>query len=420
MGSKKLKAISIERSAIKVPVAKPDLLAVKAKDLFEAAVKFDPNLGKYGTAFGFVVLPKVGAVPVRNYQTNVWPEVEMFTGEYLRTHFKHKPNPCWACRMGHCSIMEVTEGPYAGYVGEEPEYEALAAMGPIIDQKDPGAAVMLSNLIDRLGIDVNESGYLIAWLMECFERGFLTAGDLDGVEMRWGDPEATAAMLKKIAFRDGCGNMLAEGVKHAAEKIGGEALKCAIYTQKGASPRGHDHRSLWMEMIDTCCSNTGTIETGGPLAQPGVLGLAPVQNRFDPIAMSTQNAQLNGGRQFEDCLGACRFCTTDFNLTLDCLNAVTGWDFTIPEAMDVGRRAINQLRMFNFRHGLRKDLEAPSKRYSSTPIDGPVQGISMAPHWEAVRRNYYEQMGWDGETGKPLAETLERLGLGHLAEDVKR
>jgi aldehyde:ferredoxin oxidoreductase len=291
-------------------------------------------------------------------------------------------------------------------------------MGPVIDQKDPGAAVMLANLIDDLGVDCNESGYLIGWLMECYEKGFLKKKDLDGIEMKWGDPEATAEMLKKIAYRQGCGKLFAEGVKRAAETIGGEALNCAVYTQKGASPRGHDHRGYWMELIDTCLSNTGTIETGGPLAKPAALGLSPVQDRFNPLEMSTQNAKLNGGRQFEDCLGVCRFCTSDFNLTLECLNAITGWDFTIPEAMDVGRRTINQLRVFNFRHGLTKEVEAPSVRYGSTPVDGPVKGIGIMPHWDSIRRNYYEQMGWNPETGKPLPETLERLGLSHLVKDL--
>ena len=418
MGSKKLKAVSVERGEMKVPVADPERLKGSAKALFQAAVDFDPNLGRDGTAFGFEVLTPIGAIPIKNYTTNEFPGIEKFTGKYLRSHFTHKPTPCWACRMGHCTHMEVTEGPYKGVSGEEPEYEALAAMGPLIYQEDPGAALMLSNLIDDLGIDVNESGYLIAWIMECYERGLLSKDDLDGIEMNWGDAEATAAMLKKIANREGCGDRFAEGVKHAAEAMGGEAQTCAIYTRKGASPRGHDHRSLWMELIDTCVSNTGTIETGGPLAQPALLNVTPPKDRFDPIAMSTQNAQLNGGRQFEDCLGTCRFCTTDFQLTLDCLNAITGWDYTIEGAMDAGRRVINLLRVFNFRHGLDKELEAPSVRYSSTPVDGPVKGIGIVEHWETIRSNYYKEMGWDPETGKPLPETLENLGLGALAKDL--
>jgi aldehyde:ferredoxin oxidoreductase len=117
-------------------------------------------------------------------------------------------------------------------------------------------------------------------------------------------------------------------------------------------------------------------------------------------------------------LGVCRFCTSDFNLTLECLNAITGWDFTIPEAMDVGRRTINQLRVFNFRHGLKKEIEAPSVRYGSTPVDGPAKGIGIMSHWELIRNNYYQRMGWDPETGKPLPETLEKLGLADLVKDL--
>jgi len=418
MGSKKLKAVSVERGQGKVSVVDPTRLSKAAKELFEASVKLDPNLGKYGTAFAFEVFIRIGALPIRNYTTNIFPGWEKFKGEYLRTHFKVKPNPCWACRMGHCGIIEVTEGPYKGFVGEEPEYEALAAMGSVINQTDPGAAVMLANLIDRLGIDCNESGYLIGWLMECYEKGLVKKDDLDGIEMKWGDAEATAAMLKKIAHREGCGKLFAEGVKRAAETFGGEALNCAVYTQKGASPRGHDHRGNWAEMIDTCLSNTGTIESTGGFPQSEQLGFPPLQDRFDPLEVSTQNARLNGRRQFEDSLGVCRFCAQDFKLTLDCLNAVTGWDFTIPEAMDVGRRAINQLRVFNFRHGLTKEIEAPSVRYGSTPVDGPVKGIGIQPHWESIRRNYYQLMGWDPETGKPLPETLKKLGLEDLLKDL--
>jgi aldehyde:ferredoxin oxidoreductase len=86
--------------------------------------------------------------------------------------------------------------------------------------------------------------------------------------------------------------------------------------------------------------------------------------------------------------------------------------------MNVGRRTINQLRVFNFRHGLTKDIEAPSVRYGSTPIDGPAEGKAIMPHWDALRSNYYEHMGWDPATGKPLKETLEKLDLGHLYKDL--
>lgn len=419
MGSKRVKAISAVRGKGAVAVVDPVRLSEKVKALLENAKKADPLLPKWGTAHIFSMLHTIGALPVRNYTTNIFPEHEMFTGQYLRTHFKDKTKPCWACGMVHCRMMEVTEGPYKGFIGDEPEYEGVAAMSSVIGQTDPGATVMLANLVDRLGMDINETGWVIGWLMECYEKGFLRKNDLDGLEMNWGNAEATVEMLKKIAHRQGCGKLFAEGVKRAAETIGGDALNCAVYTQKGASPRGHDHRARWPELIDTCLSNTGTIEAGGGPPQPAQLGLTPLKDEFDPEGVSTMNAKLNGRRQFEDTLGVCRFCIFDFQLTIDCLNAITGWEFDIQEAMNVGGRIVNQLRLFNLRHGLIKDVEAPSVRYGSTPVDGAAKGISITPHWESIRRNYYQHMGWDPETGRPLPETLKRLDLAHLTKDLK-
>jgi aldehyde:ferredoxin oxidoreductase len=419
MGSKKLKAVAVERGRTAVPVAEPARLTKSAKALIENAQKMDPTLSEWGTAFIFPRIYRQGALPVKNFTTNIFPEPEKFGGEYLRTHFKATPSTCWACRIGHCRMTEVTEGPYTGFVGEEPEYEGLAAMSSVIGQTDPGATVMLGNMVDRLGMDINECGWLIGWLMECYEKGFLKKDDLDGIEMNWGNAESTLEMLKRIANRQGSGNLWAEGVKRASEKIGGEAADCAIYTLKGATPRGHDHRARWSELIDTCLSNTGTVELSGGFPHPEQIGIEPAKDPFDAIAVSTMNAKMNGRRQFEDSLGICFMCAQDLQLLVDCLNAVTGWDFDIWGAIDVGFRTINQLRVFNFRHGLTKEVEAPSVRYGSPPVDGPAEGKYIMPHWEALRSNYYQQMGWDPDTGKPLLETLERLGLAHIFADLK-
>jgi aldehyde:ferredoxin oxidoreductase len=111
-----------------------------------------------------------------------------------------------------------------------------------------------------LGIDNNESGWIIAWLMECFEKGILTAEDL-GMEMKWGDAEAAKEMLRRISFRQGFGEVLADGIMRAARKIGSEAVNMAVYSQKGNTLRTHDFHVKWFELFDTCVSNTGTIET---------------------------------------------------------------------------------------------------------------------------------------------------------------
>jgi aldehyde:ferredoxin oxidoreductase len=418
MGSKKLKAIVAERGRKRVAVARPDELTRLADALIESAQKAMPTLSAFGTSGALPMMHRTGQLPVKNYTTSIFPESERFSGEYLRTHFKATPSTCWACRISHCRMTEVTEGPYKGFVGEEPEYEGVAAMSSVIGQTDPGATVMLGNQVDRLGMDINESGWIIGWLMECYQKGLLKKDDLDGIEIGWGNAEATLAILKKIAYRQGSGNLWAEGVKRTAEKIGGEALNCAIYTLKGATPRGHDHRARWSEMIDTCLSNTGTIEVGPGMPIVKELGMSPPKDMFDPIEISTLNAMISGRRLFEDSLVICFFCGQDLQMLTDTLSAITGWDFTIQEAMAVGRRIVNQLRVFNFRHGLTKEIEAPSVRYGSSPVDGPAQGKSIMPHWEALRLNYYQKMGWDPETGKPLPETLEKLDLAYIIPDL--
>ena len=135
-------------------------------------------------------------------------------------------------------MTEVTEGPYKGYVGEEPEYEALAGMSAAIGNTDPGATVMLGNEIDRLGMDVNESSYTIAWMMECYEKGLLSKDDLDGLEMTWGNVEATLAMLKKIAYREGVRQYLCRRLEESGREVWRRGAEVrGLHAEGGDSPR---------------------------------------------------------------------------------------------------------------------------------------------------------------------------------------
>ncbi|MHB1417273.1 MAG: aldehyde ferredoxin oxidoreductase family protein, partial [Chloroflexota bacterium] len=419
MGAKRLKAIAAARGPFQVPISDPSRLAELVGPLFEKAKVYGGG-GVYSWGTGGSVSPaaRAGWLPVRNYTTNEFPEHEQMNGQYLRTHFEHKPTPCWACRMACCHSMRVTEGPYTGYSGEEPEYEGMASLGSQIGITDPGAAVMLCNECDRAGLDINEAGWTIGLAMECYEKGLLTRSDLDGLDLTWGNAEAARTLLWRIARREGFGDILAEGVRLAAARIGGEAPNMGIYTLKGAAPRGHDHRGRWPELLDTCTSNTGTIEATFGGMQTDRIGLPPLRDGFSPEEVSTINALFNGWHQFEDCLGVCRFCFTDATLGVPTLNAITGWELTQEEAMTIGRRLVSFLRVFNFRHGLRPEQERPSPRYMSTPHDGPVKGVGISQHYDFMLQNYRKLMGWDPETGIPLPETLVKLGLDHLIGDL--
>jgi aldehyde:ferredoxin oxidoreductase len=412
MGSKRLKAVAVARGKNRVSVADAQTLSYAAEEMFQhASTEFSKGtFYKWGTGGLLGGIYKSGQLPVKNYTTNLFPEYDKIDGQYIRAHFEHKSKPCWSCRMNHVQYVKVMEGPYAGFEGEEPEYEQIAAWGPQIGNSDAGSIVMLANMVDRLGLDCNESGWLIGWLMECIEKGVLSKDRLDGVEITWGNVEAVRVILRKVASREGCGDWLAEGVMRASQQIGGDAPKMAIYTMKGASPRSHDHRGRWYEMLDTCLSNTGTIEAswGSP---PELRGKPALTDPFSPDEVSTANAWTGGWRQFEDCLGICRFCSTNPYKTLECFNAVTGSDLSMDDALDVGRRAINILRLFNLRHGLDPALELPSPRYSSTPVDGPIQGVGIGEHFKHMREEYWRQIGWDTQSGRPLPETLKELDL---------
>jgi aldehyde:ferredoxin oxidoreductase len=419
LGAKRLKAVAITQGRDTVHVYDKATLREKASALLEDAKAAEGGRRyKWGTGGGFSTQAVAGGLPVRNYTTNVFPEHERMNGQYIRTHFEHRNKPCWACGLVHTKFMKVTEGPYTGYEGEEPEYECMAAWGPVIGNTDPGALVMLTDVTDRMGIDVNEAGWLVAWVMECYQKGILTRRDLDGLEPGWGNVEAARAILEKISRREGVGNLLAEGVKRAAEKVGGESVNLGVYVLKGATPRGHDHRAIWPEMLDTCVSATGTVQSAARLTKPAFFGHPPVTNPFSPWEVAGANAKLEGWFVFLDSLPICRFISLDPDLTLACVNAITGRGLTRSEALIIGRRIVTQLRVFNFRHGLDPALEAPSPRYGSTPTDGPAQGKSIAPYFQWMKQFYFELMGWDPATGMPLPQTLRALGLEKLIPDV--
>jgi aldehyde:ferredoxin oxidoreductase len=412
LGSKKLKAIVVFRGKKKLKIFSNKLNDI-AKTMSEEAKKIGASavIFRGGTNDSFPILNNVGGLPIKNYTTSVFPEHENFTGQYLRSRFKVKRTTCWACTWAHTRRIEITQGPYRGFKGEEPEYEGMAAMGPQIGQPDPATAVFLANIVDQMGLDINETGWVIGWAMECYEKGYLKKEELDGLEMTWGNASAARSLIEKISHRRGVGNMLAEGVKRSAEKIGGLAMSCAIYTLKGNTPRGHDHRAIWTELFDTCFSNTGTIEATGGTIRADQHGLEPILDPFDWEKVVNQNAVTNGRRVFEDCLGICRFPAEDISMIVQCVNAATGWNLSVSEAMVIGKRIVNLMRVFNCNCGITRDLDAPSARYGSTPMDGPARGRSAREIWEKATRRYYELMGWDPESGYPLAKTLKELEL---------
>ena len=418
MGSKKLKAFAAQRAPNKLQFADAQKLGELAKKVTEGAKGFGGGgVFNWGTSRVVPAAEPAGWLPVKNYQTDVFPEKDLFDGQRVRSLFQGQNYPCYGCASHHYELMTVTEGPYKGFFGKEPEYEQWASWGPQIWQKDPGAAVVLSNECDNLGMDTNEAGWVVGWVMECYEKGALKKEDLDGLEMTWGNVEATRALLKKIANREGCGDMLAEGVKRAAEKLGGEAVNWAIFTGKGNTPRGHDHRGRWVEMLDTVVSDTSTLQTQMLVMDKDLWKMPNPMDVFSPDHTAQAEANSTGSMTVSDCLVQCWFCSFNDTATqTEAINAATGWNLSLEEVMKIGRRAVNVMRLYNLKCGLTPDKEKPSPRYCSKPVDGPNVEKPIAPHWEKMMDQYYQLMGWDRKTGMPLPETLKELGIEDLAK----
>jgi aldehyde:ferredoxin oxidoreductase len=425
MGKKKLKAVAIVKGT------RP-LRAVDPRGLFQAAdeishdLRTDPSarsLYEYGTLPGVGNLSKMGALPIKNYTTNLTanapgaPDMALWEPTKLRENFDHRGHQCNACGMHHCHMSVIRQGEHKGQIVDEPEYEGWSGCGWTIGATDRDGVAWLNTECDRACVDVNEFGWMCGWVMECVEKGYITRAQL-GFDLKWGDTKGARRLLELIIRREGLGAILAEGTKRAAEKLGGPAKDCAIYIEKGASPRGHDHRARWEEMLDTCTSSTATMETGNPV-HPTELGQPARINPFNGVEVAKYVGGLAGRRSFEDSLGVCIFTTrTRMENICRALNAATGWTYTVQEALRFGRRTAAINRATALRCGHTGKLEYPSLRYGSTPTDGPAKGQAIREQWETMLDTWYATVGYDRKTGKPLPATLKGLGLDWLAKEL--
>lgn len=421
LGSKKVKAIAVKRGKKKPEIFDHTALRDNALEMNRCSRESFAGKGtfEYGTNVGTAMAAKGGVLPVKNITTSIFPEVEGYTAQALRSNNEYKKRTCWGCNWNHVGDITIKSGPFAGFTTEEPEYEAMAEMGPNIGITDPSETIVLCDWVDRLGLDVNETGWVVAWVIECFEKGYFTAQDLDGLELTWGNFQNVKALIENIAYKKGCGAFLAEGIMRAATQTGGPACECANYTEKGNSIRGHDHRAMWTELLDTCVSSTGTIEVVGGFINVKQHGLEPMSNPFSWEQVARQNATVSGRRVFEDSLGVCRFMCEDINITVAALNGATGDHYTVEEVMKIGKRIMNLMRIYNLKCGLTAEKEKPSQRYAERPADGPASVACVGDVFFQMRERYYELMGWDPKTGVPLPQTLQELGLSFVLHESK-
>ncbi len=413
MGSKHLKAVAV-RGSRKVEVANPRALARLRRDALAHLrdvdrLPFINALSGPGTCGATVRLVQVGASPVRNWSLagyEAFPECVEIGGDQF-TKYQVRRAGCGNCPINCGGMLRVTEGPFATE-GRKPEYETVAAFGTMLLNSDAASIIKANELCDLYGIDTISTGTVLAFAMECYEHGLIGKGDTDGIELTWGNPKAIIAMLKKVGERQGFGAVLADGVERAALRIGKGAEEYAVHVH-GQEPALHDPRYLplrglgylvhptpgrhMISMASIRLEGEGRLAAYQQLQRPEGDDEVGNRGRIHALASSYSQAFVNSGM--------CLFgLSAGSNLPLvEFIQAVTGWDFTAEEAISVGRRSLSLQQAFNIREGLSsRDFVLPA-RIARPHTMGPSSGKLV--DFDALRRSYYNAMGWDPETGNP-------------------
>jgi len=386
-------------------------------------------LRQWGTGGLNQMSPEWGDSPVKNWKgSNVdWPLKKSKSAdpdlvkklEFIKYH-------CYSCPLGCGGKCSLT-GKYSET--HKPEYESVLALGGLCMNEDTDSLFYLNELLNRAGMDTISAGATVAWAMECFEQGILTLDDTDGLDLRWGNTSAMIALIHKMINREGIGDILADGSRAAAKKIGRGSEKYTVHAG-GQEPAMHDGRQDPGFAVHYCVEPTpGRHTLGAQLYYEmfqlwkKVRGLpkklpfqiyhknskyrATEKHTLEAAACSKYMNVVNGA-------GLCMFGTflgITRTPTFDWLNAATGWNKTPEEYMEIGKRIQTLKQAFNVRHGIDPRANRLSDRALGIPPQPQGANKGRTVPIENRMEDYWRHFGWDPTTGKPTDETLAGLGL---------
>ncbi|MEM1986649.1 MAG: aldehyde ferredoxin oxidoreductase family protein [Nitrososphaeria archaeon] len=432
MGYKNLKAVAV-RGHKKVPVANEEKLASLMKEVvqFYATDEGVKSFRRGGTPGYFATGWHIGDTGAYNWANEHWkdfdPEPLSWPGGFERILAGNRS--CYNCAIACRRVSKKGEGKYQ--LEEEnvegPEYETQTMAGSICGITDIYALNKINDLCNLYGLDTISAGSTIAFAMELYERGIIDKSETDGVELRFGNADAEIEMLKKITYREGFGNILAEGTRRASKIIGKGAERYAIQI-KGVELAAHDPRAFQGGGPHYAATVSGGRHTEGITVVWEPLGVPyPEIGITSPLDPKTTEGKGRLAKLLEDwwcfiniggwCLfssDVLRYCGKMSYYT-ETLTAVTGVHFTVKDAMLAGERVFNLRKAFNMRHGCTREedtlperlLKEPNKRAGGTVVK-----------LEQTLPQYYKERGWDPEKSLPTKEKLKELGLDDIAEDL--
>ncbi|MGC8837674.1 MAG: aldehyde ferredoxin oxidoreductase family protein [Anaerolineae bacterium] len=415
MGSKHLKAIAV-RGTGGIQAADPKGFYQAARKMIKACKDSEGLKAwqRYGTPMVVSWVQEVGALPTRNFSTGAFEEAPNLYGETMRQKIVLTDKGCFGC-PSPCGKYSYTR--QHGVYVEGPEYETIGMLGSDVGLGDIEDVAYANYLADEWGVDTISVGGVIAFAMDCFERGIIGPQDVDGLECRFGNREAVFTLIQKIARREGVGNLLAEGTKRAAQVWGRGAEDLAVQV-KGMEVSAYEcHRAPSMLLAYMTCdvgahhnrawAITYDIQTGRDTITPDKAARVIFLQHIRPLF---------------DALGACRLqwveLGLDYNLYAPALQALTGVERSTEDLLRISERIWNLTRLYWIREveGFGRAWDAPPPKFTKFPAEsGPTKG--QLTTWEEAQKlldMYYEQRGWDAN-GFPTKAKLEELGLAEFA-----
>lgn len=397
MGAKKLKAIAVRGNG-KVAVAEPARVQALAKWVAGTLDENHRAFHEFGAGAAMVGKHLEDGLPTMNYQYGQFETVGEYDAVAVRDKVRIGMKSCYACSVRCKKVVRIEQReedahdekgkPVAfdakgrwsvdpKYGG--PEYETLSALGNSLGVDDLVAICKGKELANALGMDTISLGATIAWAAECYEKGVLTDEETGGVSLRFGSPEMVVELIGQIARREGVGDLLAEGSQRAAARIG-RGSDAYLTTVKGMEMAMHDPRHM-------------------PAMRASYL-LAPTGGDH-----MRQTSDRNG---FRNQAGLCFFLNYSDEQVLDAIQAVTGWDIDQEEVVLAAHRGLALARVFNLREGFTRADDALPRRMQEDLIKH--KGLTPEQQDEIVTA-YFQEHGWNEETGRPTSATIDRLGI---------
>jgi len=405
-----------------------------SKMISKTGIRFPAETGtvrgifnRWGTCGLTVYSALIGDMPIRNwdgagYVDYTYEMAERISGENVIKQQKRK-YACQGCPMGCGGIIDITSGRYQGTTGHKPEYETMAAFGGLIMHSDLAAIIELNEMCNRAGLDTISAGGTVAFAIECFEKGIIDQKATDGLHLGWGQTDEIVKLTEMIINRRGIGDILADGVRAAATKIGNGAEAFAVHAG-GQELSMHDSRLDPGYAIAYQCEPTPgrhtiasyqdvDLRSGRKLfPQTRQMAKAAGDKQSKKVALHTATSIY---AQLISCAGLCLLGVDSLDYPIvDYLNAATGWDLPADEYFKTGRRIQALRKQFNIREGLKPgDTKLHPRGLGQPPqTTGPLKGKSV--DIESLQAVYYRLLGFDPATGGPTPQTLQELEIEAL------